>query len=215
MKTVEIKLYQFSELSAEAKVKAVEQYRYFNVEYIEWWDFIYDDFTAICATIGITVKPGTIFFRGFYSQGDGSCFNADINLTTLFKGVETQAWTDHAPIPELKLPTFPLRKVVTKLITERKIECFASIQAPRRCMCVNSVLEFFIDNYPHIEKQFGLLEQWLEQVAESLNHFLYKALEKEYEWCLSDEAIIETITANEYLFTKDGKKANHLLSLEG
>jgi hypothetical protein len=34
---------------------------------------------------------------------------------------------------------------------------------------------------------------------------IYRRLEKEYEYLTSDESIIETIHANEYEFTEDGK----------
>ena len=42
MKTVEIKLYKFSELSEEAKEKAINKLYDLNVDY-EWWDSVYDD----------------------------------------------------------------------------------------------------------------------------------------------------------------------------
>ena len=42
MKTIEVKLYQFSELSEESKQKAIESLWDINVDY-EWWQFIYED----------------------------------------------------------------------------------------------------------------------------------------------------------------------------
>ena len=43
MQTKCINVYQFSELSDKAKTRAIEQYRYINVEDVNWWDPIYED----------------------------------------------------------------------------------------------------------------------------------------------------------------------------
>jgi hypothetical protein len=40
MKTIEIKLYKFNELSDEAKNTVLERHRDINVDY-EWWDTVY------------------------------------------------------------------------------------------------------------------------------------------------------------------------------
>ena len=42
MRTIETKVYQFSELTNEAKEAAIDQCRYYQHEY-EWWEFIYED----------------------------------------------------------------------------------------------------------------------------------------------------------------------------
>jgi hypothetical protein len=50
MKTIEITLYQFQELSKEAQQKAIENNIYFNVDH-DWWNCTYDDMENIGATI--------------------------------------------------------------------------------------------------------------------------------------------------------------------
>jgi hypothetical protein len=50
MKTIEIKLYKFAELSEEAKQKAIEKHYDINVSY-DWWDFTYED----AANIGLKI----------------------------------------------------------------------------------------------------------------------------------------------------------------
>ena len=42
MKTISINLYKFSELSEEAKQKAIEKLYYINVDH-DWWAFTYED----------------------------------------------------------------------------------------------------------------------------------------------------------------------------
>ena len=50
MKTVELKVYSYSELSDKAKEKALNWYAQGNLSY-EWWDFTYED----AATIGLKI----------------------------------------------------------------------------------------------------------------------------------------------------------------
>lgn len=50
MKTIEVKVYQFAELSDKAKDKAISELSDINVNY-DWWDSIYED----AATIGLKI----------------------------------------------------------------------------------------------------------------------------------------------------------------
>lgn len=72
MKTIEINIYKFSELSEEAKQKAIENHYDINVDY-EWWDDIYYD----AKNIGLNIK-GFDIDRRSYCEGD---FNYSANET--------------------------------------------------------------------------------------------------------------------------------------
>lgn len=64
MKTVEIKLYKFNELSEKAKEKAIEKLYYTNVDF-DWWESVYDD----AENIGLKIT-GFDIDRGSYCEGD-------------------------------------------------------------------------------------------------------------------------------------------------
>ncbi len=85
MRIVETPVYDFTELSDAARDKARAWFR----ETIDddWWDSVYDDFERICPILGVTLATATvrlmgggarqkpcIWFSGFWSQGDGACF---------------------------------------------------------------------------------------------------------------------------------------------
>src|SRR5208283_2745514 len=85
MHIVETPVCDFTELSGAAKDKARAWFR----ETIDddWWDSVYDDFERICPILGVTLATTTvrligggtrqkpcIWFSGFWSQGDGACF---------------------------------------------------------------------------------------------------------------------------------------------
>lgn len=63
MKTIEINLYSFSELTLEAKQKALNKYCDINVGF-DWWDVTYDD----AANIGLKIT-GFDLDRGNYCNG--------------------------------------------------------------------------------------------------------------------------------------------------
>ena len=69
-------------MTDEQKQALIEQYRDFNVEHIEWWDCVYDDFTCDMAAKGIHV--GDMRFSGFWSQGDGASFTGYISNNRMF-----------------------------------------------------------------------------------------------------------------------------------
>lgn len=57
---------------------------------------------------------------------------------------------------------------------------------------------------------FDCSEQDQDEIAETLRdymHWIYRQLEKEYDYLNSDEAVDESIKANEYEFTEDGTRA--------
>lgn len=93
-------VFKYEELSDRAKEKAREWYTR-DYPDSDWWDSCYEVFTEVCEIIGVELetKPvrlmggGTrrepmIFFRGFWSQGDGACFAGD------YREAESVAWDD-------------------------------------------------------------------------------------------------------------------------
>ena len=77
MKTKTINLYEFSELSEQAKKKVLNDLRFINVEYLQWYDSDTDFWIEKLNEAGFT--DAKIFFSGFSSQGDGACFDATID----------------------------------------------------------------------------------------------------------------------------------------
>ena len=79
-------------LSEERRDALLEKHRNTNVEYDEWWDGVYEQFVESCTEKGIcvdtrdvrtvggkTVTKPRIYFSGFWSQGDGACFEGRVD----------------------------------------------------------------------------------------------------------------------------------------
>jgi hypothetical protein len=216
MKTIQLKLYEFAELEVQAQQKAIEAHRYINVSH-DWWEFIYDDFIQIAKTLGIAIKKDSIHFQGFYSQGDGSAFDAEIDLPKLLEAVNAQNWKSYAPQLELNINLPEIDRRVYRLIINGQLDINPKIVQPARSYYVkaelNENLPYSHHGYPLIEKQLDILENGIQAVANTLNRYLYKSLQDDYEQATEEQAVTEAIEANEYWFTGDGKIATRLESL--
>jgi hypothetical protein len=216
MKTIQLKLYEFAELEQQAQQKAIEAHRYINVSR-DWWDFIYDDFVQIAETLGITIKKDSIHFQGFYSQWDGSAFNAEIDLPKLLEAVNAQNWKSYAPQLKLNISLPEIDRRVYRLIKNGQLDSNPHIIQPARSYYVKAELNESLPcshhGYPLIEKQLDILENGIQVIADTLNRYLYRSLQDEYEYSTGEQAVTETIETNEYWFTGDGKIATRLESL--
>ncbi|WP_316835045.1 hypothetical protein [Pedobacter nutrimenti] len=218
MKTIKIKLYEFSELDKAAQQKALEEWRYINVDSDNWFDFSLEHFHTLCKALGIATDSDKISFSGFYSQGDGSSFDSEIDPVVLAKSIAQGTWEEVASIGRLKLSPCPCRQAVLNLIKAQFIDYTAVTKRPSNGNWVNLEVDFWYDhnqcsNYQHIENQLNLLKQWLTTVIAALNQYLYRCLEDEYEYLCSNQEVQNTIEANNYFFTGEGKPADYILSL--
>ncbi len=200
MKTVTINAYTFDELNDEAKEKARE---WFRKDYPEhgWWEFVYEDFKEKAFNAGFDV--GEIYFSGFWSQGDGAMFE----YSSIHNSLRVEF------IKSLKLS--PMRE--GWLINNTCVSGSAKHSGHYyHNKCVSHSIYWEVDNgdlhysstfYQWIEIYADYFENYVIDKYDDLCHELYRSLEKEYEYFVSNEAVDETIRINEYLFTKEGKRS--------
>jgi len=217
METIQINLYTFEELDEKAKKIALSAYFELSIGY-DWWDYIYDDFITICDCLGITVDKNSIAFEGFYSQGDGSGFSAEVDLPRLLRSLKNKGWRGYAPKLEFDFTLPTIDKRVLRLVNNGKIDTNPRIIKRQSCYAV--VVDLGV--YPAEQEardrsntysELDELEKWFNGIAQIINKFLFKSLQQEYEYQTSDEAIAELISANNYHFLADGSKANTIEKL--
>lgn len=209
MRTIEVKAYQFSELSDKAKEQARDWYKQGAFDY-DWWDFVYDDAAAIAKLMGIDVMVGkatlnngkvvpkaAINFSGFWSQGDGACFESS------YTGVEgaEKAVKDYAPQDTtLHAIARELDEVQAKygygITGGSKHTGRYSHSGCMTCSFYDQDDNEIADD--DAATMTGLFRDFAD--------WIYRQLEKEYDWLNSDEQVDESITANEYEFDEDGKR---------
>lgn len=190
-------VYSYDELSDSAKETVLEKFRDINVDH-EWWDFIYEDTKEIGRLMGIDIE--NIYFAGFSSKGDGACFEGHYE----YMAGSVEAIKAYAPKDE------ELRRIAEELMGLQK-RCFYQIRASvkhrghyyhRFCTDINVDFESHVTGQNYYDEE---IEKDLVLALRDLMHWIYKQLEKNYEYLTKDETIIETIEANEYEFTVEGK----------
>ncbi len=199
METRTYSIYKFAELSDESKEAAVQQYREDGFDY-GWWDCVYEDAKEIALLMGIDIE--NIYFSGFSSQGDGACFEGDYS----YKKNTANAVKEYAP------KDTELHRIAQALQDIQKA-CFYSISASvkhsghynhRYCteICVDFENHYNANDYFDEKNETAVIE-----LLRDFMLWIYKQLEKEWNCQNSDEAIVESIKANDYDFTEDGKIA--------
>ena len=194
METRTYTVYKFDELPKETQEKAIEKLQDINTDY-DWWDAVYEDAEECGKQFGVSIDK--IYFSGFWSQGDGACFEGSYS----FEKDGLEKIKSHAPKDE-KLHR--IAGELQKIQSANGNTVTATVKHSghyyhSRCTDIDV---FSTDEYATKEVQESVTE-----LLRDLMNWIYSQLEKEYEYQTSDEAIKETIEANDYDFTDDGKIA--------
>jgi hypothetical protein len=198
MKTVELKLYKFDELSEKAQAKAIEKNRDINVE-DHWHDFVTDEWVDEIIP-GRGFKATNTAFTGFWSQGDGAMFEYD--------GINDDLFNEF-------LDSLGLSPMRTEWIKTQIYVSVSGKQSGRYChekSCSHSIYWEVNNGDLHYSTNF---HQWLMSFAGDFEAFivdkyedicrdLYNALEESYDYLTDDRQVAETLYANDYDFTEDG-----------
>lgn len=196
MRIKETKLYQFFELSEDAQERAIENLHFLNVEDSFWYEFTLENATEVGKILGIQTDPKHIFFSGFSSQGDGACFEGRYS----YKKGSRKEIRNYAPQDS------ELHSIAHNLyLLQRRygFTLWAESSHTGRYSHPGSV-SIQVDcgeSYQLSQED----EESLEEILRDFMYWIYHTLEKEYDYLTSKEAIQETIEANEYEFTEEGK----------
>lgn len=187
MRKVEKTIYKFDELSEEAKKKAIENLWDCNVDY-DWWDFIYED----ANNVGLKIT-------GFdLDRGD----NVDIEFVDTAKDTAESILKEHGEQTETYLlaKSFLERFIIEESEEEKYSTLYQDITPENE---KEEILESkYADKMNNAQDE---MENLSEDFLEDLSNLYLTMLKEEYEYKTSEEAIIESIEANEWEFTEDGK----------
>ena len=189
MKTItkETTVYKFSELNEEAKEKAIENLYDINVDTEFWHECVIDNFKEDMEKIGFQVDK--VYFSGFSSQGDGACFEGkmiDLRLFLLKHKMGN------------KFRKFLNYSNDMGISTEHRGHYYHE-------MCMIVTVSDYALLYSISQERFDSFEEWITETLRDYARGVYKQLEKEYDYLTSAKVIEETIEANDYDFTEDGK----------
>ncbi|WP_336741425.1 antitoxin of toxin-antitoxin stability system [Aureimonas altamirensis] len=208
---IETTVYRLNELSEDAKDKARAWYREGGFDY-DWYDAVYEDFQHIAGILGVRFRTRTvrlmgggsrqeprIFFSGFWSQGDGACFEGFYsyrkNATTEIRSYAPQDTILHDIADALQA-------------VQRRNFYQLRAEATHRghyhheyCMAISVTRDS-----PTYQDMTVDAEEIVTEALRDLARCLYRQLEHDYDYLTSDEAVDETIIANDYTFTETGRR---------
>ena len=197
MKKTTVNLYEFDELNEEVKKKVIEKHSNFLAESMDLI-FVVDEWEAKLKDLGY-IDP-KISYRGFYCQGDGASFTASLSDDLIKETIENS------------ISKFPLlNKHIKEILDSITITFYRnhSLYSHEKSVSIDMNSEYLEGKiYEEVKEELVLLEEFLDEKRISLCKEIYKSLEHQYEYCLSDEYIIEDIKLNEYMYLLDGSIAN-------
>lgn len=212
--TVSREIYQFTELPDTAKEHARNWWR--ECENESFSDTVdYDDFQECARRLGIEIDTRAvplmngktrsepcIYWSGFSSQGDGARFEGRYSYA---KG-SPRLIREHAPQDtELHRIADALAKLQARHFYSLAARCkqgagsnFYSHSGTMAVECWDARDEY---------RSIGDADNELRQLMRDFADWMYRQLEAEYEYRMSDEQVDDAITANEYEFTESGERA--------
>ena len=208
---IETIVYRLDELSDAAQDRARAWYREVGFS-DDWFDAVFADFEAIAEILGIRLNTHSvrlwgggsreapcIWFSGFWSPGDGACW----------EGVYTYR---HGAVRAIRAYAPQDRKLHRIAETLRDVQRRNFYQ-----------LGAEISHRGHYHHEFSMAvtvtrdsptgqdvtsdaAAIITKALRDLARWLYGQLQAEYDYLASDETIDDTIAANDYTFTADGRR---------
>lgn len=191
---------RWNQLTQAEQDKVLEAHRDWNV-YDEWWDSVYEAFRERCGELGIRV--GAMYFSGFWNQGDGACFEGQVqDWETFFahckldQNAALMAWyratrDDWSFSCQHRGYYYHEQSVSFSCYLPDEDDNpydpdLETLQHHMLAACCRS-----LDRHQ--------IESTMEEAFRDLMRELYRDLETEYEYLTSEEAILEVLDANDML----------------
>ena len=175
-------VYKYDELSDKAKQNAIERLYDINVRH-DWWDFLYEDFKEELKEVGLTCD--TFYFS----------LDRDYHIDA-----QKLRFTD------LKLF---IKKLVDDKIKDSIIDVLdldvENTGFKRTSYIISSKSCYLLERHPRLTKVANYIEIKATKELQTILEDFLSRLQAEYEYLISEEAILDTIEANDYEFLENGK----------
>lgn len=208
MRIVSKTVYFYSELSEPAQANARDWYRRASDGDSFSAECVLDDAETIGGFFGLDMRQRksrdknnnpvyaqSIYYSGFSSQGDGACFAA----TWRADSIDLAGLASHAPRDK------ELARIGAEFARIAAIDPAASFRVKHKGHYSHERCTEF--EFNEANKLTDDMQRDLIEAARDFMRWIYRALEKDYEFQNSDESIIENIECNEYEFDIDGARA--------
>ena len=205
-----IKICKFAELPESVQNSIIEKRRQTNGEFFDGKDFVYDDAATIAGLFGLEINrqywtnsygfkgsEPTIYYTGFWSQGDGACFEG----TYRYKRGALKAVKQHAP------QDTTLHNIVESLQRAQVANFYKVVATCKHSGhyyhsgCMSVTVEYTDDSYRDVKNEDDFI-QALREFAD----WLYSQLESAYDYETSEENAREYLENDDTEYTIDGEE---------
>lgn len=178
----------------------IDEHRYINVEH-DWWEHVVERIKEDQAKRGVTVNK--VYFTGFWSQGDGACFEGRIYSGDMATFMEAHGL--HEKFPH----TYRLAQHGGLGLRLRHRGSYYHEHSVDFDWWEESIENVWQGDFNDVvEACFPVWDRCVEEEREDFTtaaegalrdamRDAYRRLEEEYEYLTSDEAVRETLEANE------------------
>lgn len=215
---------------SDASGKVYERYADWNVNMDGWWEPDVEGFKENMKEIGVNVSQ--VYFSGFNSQGDGACFECELDMKVfipeLINNSRIEALkSSYEECNSLLLPKeLGLRLVYDKSLTNKLCEALSCSTHHNGhyyhsgCMdvsmgmdmswfeeddCTEGELWYWMDNF--YEGLKNMFTEFLRGLADDL----YKKLSDSDDYLRSQLAVFESLDCNEKYFFANGEEELEML----
>ena len=198
---------RFNALPARQRDEILDNHRHWNVDHIEWWDAVYDDFKHDMSAIGIEVER--MYFNGFSSQGDGACFEGrvfswgDFLKSMGYEDPALIALAEQSWLFRVKHSGRYYHENCTSFYPdmpnpddyyESELDEFLLAHSPYCTDIQNAAFLAILQGYDFDSLQDEFVEEFKRHMRS-----LYNRLEIEYDHLTSDESVLGALDANDML----------------
>lgn len=203
-------LYTFNELQPDAQQKAIDSYSRTAGEFFDSAEYVYEDAADIAELFGLDIrqrrktrKDGThfydpaIYYSGFWSQGDGACFEGNYS----YKPGALAAVKQHIPLDT------ELHRIVIELQHAQAANFYRIVASTKHsghychsgCMSID--LENSEDSYRAIQREDDFI-----QALRDFADWIYNRLEDSYNYDTSEENARQYLEDSDNEYTEDGER---------
>ena len=224
--TITISLWLFK--NHPNKQAVIDLNRYWNVEFEEWYNDVYETMQSTWRDAGLDVSTDDMYFSGFHSQGDGACFTkASIDWHLFWPQLTgnyplLSRFKEAIPQPSLHKNchrychenTVNVEVVDQYGYQESEVAYQAIASRFKKMPEFNySTFNRHPELWEHLQTRFvDRFNQELEALSDEVSTIfrnkmieLYQALQREYDSLTSDDCLAEYFLDSELAFDQAGK----------
>ena len=220
MKTIEVDVFKYDELSDQAKEKARQWY--IECMDYDWWDSVYEMAIEDGYELGFCIDK--IYFSGFYSQGDGASWVGQVDVSQWLgahapDSIGISAWrqliqegviTKHMAVDQISSHyshenTMRFGDVWDETGLEDDVKMI--MPSIFKGMTIANLFDIIVTDPTCPYKNVDDITTAITESAKDYARDIYQRLREEYEYLCSEEMMLDHFNCNDYHFTNEGELA--------